>query len=486
VRKFHLTEAVGLLVTSANQPGRDLQMPGEPHYKPKDLRPYLGYDQRVGWQIIVEWAWLRALAHHKIIPPQYTVMLTSELLAVLLAEITTTKVTALERQDGVGHDIIALLMLMRELLPNQLHPFLHWGLTSYDTISCAYALAARQTFKCVFEPKCQEVDELWRQRIGETAEKLQIGRTHLQHGLPITIGAWLTPLHRRFINTVKKAGEAVKEIHGKFSGAQGTNNALKVLAQGVPLEKTALAYLDLPEAEPATQLPLPEGMARFYSEITFISAALAGLGEDVRHLQSSDIEEIGSEGSTSSTMSHKTSNPIAAENQAGMHKSVRCEYYKVLETMNSDLQRDLRYSNVMRGYPAVMVFTYQQLLTVMRVFKSFRVNEQRCQENFWRNGKLVVAELLHLTLQIAGYPDARKFVNDKIVPLARGTGSTLDVAMDTYLGSSEDVRLLRMWTETSPKIKHILAHPEEYLGDSVSIAQAETTWALDPMRKHVL
>jgi adenylosuccinate lyase len=471
---FDLKGAIDLLVKSAALPGRDLQMTGEPQYRPNDLKPYLGYDQRVGWQIIAEWAWLYSLAYHNVFPSSNLELLTPELLETLFSKITTTKVTELERQPEVGHDIIALLMLMREILPKELHPSLHWGLTSYDPISSAYAIAIRETFKRVFYPKCKEIDLLWRQRIALTADILQIGRTHLQHGLPITVGAWLTTLHRRFVNTVRAAHAASKNIPGKFSGAQGNSNALKVMVPDMPLEKFALELLELPEREPTTQIPLPEGTARFYFEIALISTVLAGFGEDVRHLQSSDIGEITSSSSTSSTMSHKESNPVAAENAAGMYVGTRCDFYKVLETMNSDLQRDLRYSNVMRGYAGVMVSAYQELLTTHRVLKSFAVNEKRCQENFWRSGKLVVAELLHLALQKAGYPDAHTLVNKKIVPRARETGCNLEEAMNAYSNSSNDLDLQKIWLAEIPdRVLYFLVHPEEYLGDAVQTARAE-------------
>jgi adenylosuccinate lyase len=467
---FSVNQAVDLLVAASLRPGRNLQMPGDPHYQPKDLRPYLGYDQRVGWQILAEWGWFHALARTGVMPAEHGDLLTPELLSTLLL-ITTTEVTELERKPEVGHDVLALLMLMRERLPAELHPWLHWGATSYDAISTAFALQAKHTFHRVFYPKCREVDALWVEQIERHADTLQIGRTHLQDALPVTVGFWLSPLHRRFVKNVRRAGIAANEVLGKWSGATGTANALRIFAPGAGLEESLMEILELPPPDLATQIPLPEELERFYHEITLVSAALANLGEDVRHLQSSAIGEVTSASSTSSTMSHKTANPIAAENLAGMHVSVRAEFAKVLETLGSDLQRDLRYSNVMRGYGAVIVFAYQQLMTAHRLFRSFGVDVERCKENFWRNGKLVVAELLHLYLQGAGYPDAHAFVNKKVVPHARKAGCSLaDVVSEL---ARNDQKLALIWGQAPESIWFLLQHADQYRGRSVEIARVE-------------
>lgn len=471
MKQFSIQEAVDLLVAAATEPGRNLFMPGHGKYQPKDLRPYLGYDQEVGWQIIAEWGWLHSLAINEKMPSASAELLTNELLGSLLRNITSTQVAELERK--VGHDIRALVLLMQEHLPEPLRRWVHWCQTSYDPISSGYAIQAKQTFDRVFYPKCQKISAMWREHIDKYAGTLQMGRTHLQDASPITAGAWLAVLHHRFANNARRARISAGEIHGKFSGAVGLRNVLTALAKELPLEETVLRILGLPSPEIATQIPLPEGLERYYHDLTLISAGLANFGEDVRHLQSSAIEEVRSASSTSSTMSHKTANPVTAENMAGMHVSVRTAYLAVLETVNSDMQRDLRYSNVMRSYPEVTVFTYQQLLTAERLLASFAVDGEKCEMNFWKNGRFVVAELLHLALQEQGYAGAHELLNQVIVPMARAVRKDLVDTMDEYVAeeSHEDVRMF--WDQVSEETRHLIAHPERYLGEAVKAARAE-------------
>lgn len=165
---------------------RNLFMPGDSRYQPSPLRPLLGYDMWAGFLIIVEWFWLLTLAQMKVMPPAARDLLKPELLKELLDKITTTAQDKLERQTK--HDILALLALMREILPPELHRWLHFTSTSYDIINTAYALQIRLMFEKAFWPSLQTLDISWRHKIRIYAQTLMVGRTHLQHALPITAG----------------------------------------------------------------------------------------------------------------------------------------------------------------------------------------------------------------------------------------------------------------------------------------------------------
>lgn len=468
-------QAVDMLVKAAYPKSgkpKNLQMPGDPHYQPDELRPYLGYDMRVSWQILVAWFWMVDLAITGVMPKSTARLLTGKLLKTMLVEITTTRVTALERKK-TKHDILALLELMRSYMPVQLHRYLHLGLTSYDLISTAYAVQFKQTFLFVFYPKACQVDEQWRTHIRKYAKTLQMARTHLQDALPITAGFWLSGRHSRFVSSMKIARLFAGDMPGKFSGAVGAKAAILTLSGGKDLEAEALKLLELPSPRISTQITPAEPMERFFHELKLISGVLAQLGEDVRHLQASAVGEVISASSTSSTMSHKGANPVAAENVAGMYRSVLAQFVAVMMNQQSDLGRDLRDSNVMRSYGAVLVFIYQQLKTVDRLLKTFKVDEKRCVKNFWLSGKLVTAELLHLSLQRAGYQDAHTFVNKFIVPLARESGNDLATEMDDYVSSVKDEQIREIWHNIPEDVYNILGNSNRYIGQAIKVAKNE-------------
>lgn len=467
----NLRNAVNMLEEAADQQRRNLQMPGDGRYQPKGLKAYLGYDQWAAWLIIVEWFWMKTLAAIGAMPKEDTALLTDDRLRELLFAITTTDQDAKEKETK--HDILALLALMREHLPKELHRWLHFCATSYDIINTAYALQLKIVFEQAFMSELKTLDELWCDKIKENVAILQPGRTHLQTALPVTTGFWLANLHNRFVGSARKAEELAGEIPGKFSGAVGTSASQRALIESKEGEKVLMEMLELPAAEISTQITPPEGMARFYHELVLLSGALANLGEDTRILQSSQFGEIISDSSSSSAMSHKQANPIAAENVSGMHMTVIAEFMKVSMTLVSDLQRDLRWSNVMRSYSAIAVYVFQQILTAERLLKSMKVNEKRCRENFNQQGKLVVAELLHLFLQREGLPEAHHFVNKEIVPRANESGDNLYEVMEKYVGDYTPITE-EMWIHLKHSdIVKYLTGPERYLGDAIEISQRE-------------
>ena len=468
--------AVDLLISAATQKGRNLKMSGEPHYEQAALRPYLGYDQRAGWLVLAEWYWLSTLAFLRVIPAEDARLLTKELLEKILFSIRTTQVTKVERAI-TNHDILALLREMRKVLPRPLWRWLHLGLTSYDIICTAYALQAIKVFERVFRPKAKSIDQIWRDKVAAYAAPPQCGRTHLQVALPVTPGFWLSAIHSRFVENMSKMHELVYELSGKFSGAVGTSAAIERIRERFALtedpESVALALLELPNPKIGTQIVRPEDFARFYHEAVLVSGSLAQLGVDTRHLQMTEVGEVNTVGSTSSTMSHKTSNPVAAEQLEGMHVTVRAEFIKVMETLNSTLQRDLVSSSVMRSYNAVLVFLYQQFSTAERLLKSLEVDEKRCQANLETYARLSTSELLHLSLQMEGFEGAHGFVNKKLVPKARESGRNLRAEMDHYVLRSRSVKLRSAWAAVPEGDKDIIAHPERYIGRAPDFAWRE-------------
>ncbi len=463
--------AIAMLKEVAAKQARNLYMPGDGRYQPEELKAFLGYDQWASWLIIVEWFWMKTLAAIGVMPKEDAALLTEERLRTLLYAITTTQQDAKEKDTK--HDILALLALMREHLPVELHRWLHYCATSYDIINTAYALQLKVVFESVFMPKLHVLDDLWRAKIAENAAVLQPGRTHLQTALPVTVGLWLANLHNRFVSCARKAEQLANEIPGKFSGAVGTSASQRALIKSKNGEGVLMEMLGIPAAEISTQITPPEGMARFYYELVLLSGALANVGEDARILQSSQFGEIISDSSSSSAMSHKRSNPIAAENDAGMHVSVIAEDMKVTMTLVSDLQRDLRWSNVMRSYSAVAVYAYQQILTTQRLLNSLHVDVEKCRKNFEEQGNVVVAELLHLFLQKEGLPEAHHFVNQEIVPEAMVSGDHLYAVMENHFGDGTPITE-EMWTNLRDSdIVSYLTSPDTYIGDAVIIAQRE-------------
>jgi adenylosuccinate lyase len=255
----------------------------------------------------------------------------------------------------------------------------------------------------------------------------------------------------------------------------GTSASQRVLLHNKNNEEELMKMLGLPRAEVTTQITPPEETSRFYNELVHISGALSNLGDDIRILQMPEIGEVKSVSSSSSAMPNKDSNPIAAEQDAGMNVTVIAEFMKIPMTLTSNLYRDLRFSNVMRSYSSVAVYMYQQMQTTIRLLKSLQIMKEKCLENFNQNKYVLVAELLHLALQREGVPESHKLINEQIVPIAKRSGKNLCQVMDDYLHEHPNPLINGIWKHTHrfDEVKVYLRSPEYYLGDAVKIARRE-------------
>jgi adenylosuccinate lyase len=400
-----------------------------------------------------------------------------------LLEITTTEVDRLERQV-TKHDVRAFNELFAQRLPehaSQLVPWVHFGATSFDKRDTATALMFKTAHREVVSPSAKRL-------IGQLAEfaenhlnTLQIGRTHGQHAIPITVGFWVATILYRLLSCAHGMDERASEICGKFSGAVGAYNAQALFGLTAPDDKESfewqvLSRLGLHPASISTQIVPPETLARYLHEVVLFSGALAQFGEDCRQLMRTEIGEIAETTaagqSGSSTMFHKQ-NPITFENICGLHRMVVNEYQHVIGNLVSEHQRDLTGSSISRQYPAVVVLMQQQLEAAIRVSSRLVVSKQALGRNFAMKSHVIMAEAAQLALKQAGFPgDIHEFVTNRLVNNATSANP---------LGALMSELLTREYPEIIRKIpKSVLlgiAHPEEYLGYSAETAFSIISYA---------
>lgn len=461
------------------------RVPGNERYQPKKLKRTLGYDHLYEYFVEVELAWLRALARWGIIPAAVMATLTPKLEARLLA-ITTTEVDVVERRE-TNHDIRALVLVMKRRMGNRrLAKYLHLGLTSYDVIDTGRALMYKRAY-AVLREQLVETMRLLQALIKQHATTVQIGRTHLQHALPITIGFWLATIQARLLHNLQEMDRTAANLTGKISGAVGAHHSEAVLLhgmdklneQGQTLEEEVLASLGLKPGLISTQILLPEPLAEFLFAVTLATQTIGQLGEDLRHLMSTEIGEVAktkAPGETgSSAMPFKT-NPIEPENEAGTGKKTHHAMALVLDTMISDLQRDLRASCLMRDFPVILVDLALQLQMLVDRGQLARlaIRRDRCLINLCMTSHLIGAEPAYVALQLAGYPDAHLLMNDVIVPRVitsstNGHGNII-AQLELYCEEMNDTALAAAMDRVPEAIWELVDHPELYVGQAPALA----------------
>ena len=461
-----------------NTVNKNLILPGNPRYQPKEMTPIFGYDNLYKKVAEVEIAALKTLGEIGVIPREEMETLTESVIEEILA-ISTTEVDKIEREI-THHDIRAWVRKAQDILDKKLVKWVHIPLTSYDVIDTGRILQFKEAYQTALKPSIKKVVMILSRLTANFSDQIQIGRTHGQHALPITVGFWLATILNRFVYNWEQIDLHCNNLSGKISGAVGAHNAQIGLGftnifGDKNFEERLLTKLNLKPAKISTQILPPEPLASFLFSCTMMSATLAQFGRDSRHLMRNEIAEVaesfekGQVGS--STMAHKR-NPFKFENLEGMWLRTKNEFGKVLDTLISEHQRDLVGSSVARDFPIILINLQEQLNTLLKENKDgiaflerIVVDREACQNNFEKNSHLILAEPLYIALQMAGYEDdAHELVNRKLVPIAKQENISL---IEVLIREAENDINLQTTIENIPReLQELLKRPDRYIGDA--------------------
>lgn len=465
---------------------RNLTLPGSLRYQPRQLKKIFGYDNTYDTVGEVEIATLRTMGEIGAIPAEEVNQVSDSLMQTMLHEITGTEVDEIER-TVTRHDIRAWVRRATTFLQanglGHVARWLHVPLTSYDPLHTGRILQYVRAWQNALKPASKEVILLFADKTEQFAELLQVGRTHGQHALPITVGFWLATILQRLCYNTIQIDNRSRELVGKISGAVGAYNAQRGLGisqrcGATRFEVRVLNKLGLQPAPISTQILPPEPLAYFLHAACMLSASIGQFGRDCRHLMRSEIAEVQEEYEEdqdgSSTMGHKR-NPKTFEQTEGMWIKTKNEYGKVFDTLISEHQRDLIGSSVERDFPIILVNLQHQLNTLCRpnekgvpFLRTMTINEQACHRNFAQNRHVLLSEPLYIALIIGGYQhDAHKLVNKVLTNRALKSGKLLIeecLAMENE--SAQGAAAAQAIKNLPDEIQTLLHQPETYVGDA--------------------
>jgi adenylosuccinate lyase len=472
-----------------------LFLPGNPRYQPAELKPYFGYDNLYCEVARVELATLDTLHEIGVIPAHEYGLIQPATIDQILA-ISTTDVDKIERITK--HDIRAWVQLAQQIIGETLARYVHVPLTSYDPLDTGRILQFIKAYQYAIRPAIAQVVSIFAEITRKFARQLQIGRTHGQHALPITVGFWLATILSRLVYNWEKLEKHADSLVGKITGAVGACNAqvglgFKGRCGKLSFEQRVLEKVGIKPARISTQILPPEPLAYFLFSSVMLSATLGQLGRDCRHLMRSEIGEIGEPFDPnqvgSSTMAQKR-NPITFENLEGTWIKTKNEFGKVLDTLISEHQRDLVGSCVARDFPTILVNLQMQLNTLLKKDKEtqtpflerMQINPQACQRNFEMGSNVVLAEPLYIALQLAGYRgDGHHLVNHTAVPLALKKNILLVTALEEI--ASEDPELQEIVNAIPGEMIELFHNPQNYIGEAPQKANQIADYADEVLDK---
>lgn len=417
----------------------DLFSPTDYRYSVDDLRPYLSEEAYIRYKLKVECALAKVICKSKQIARE-----------IIKAADSITAEEVYKEEKRVRHDIRALVNCIRNKVSKKARPYVHLCATSYDIVDTANVLRYKDAAVKVILPDMVRLERIWIDLARRYKDILQIGRTHGQHAEPITFGFAIAQYVDRWGGRILKLREAVENLVGKFSGAVGAYNSSSLFFDNPEeFEKSVLAELGLKPANISTQIVPPEPIADFYHAVISGFGVLANFSDDMRHLQRSEIGEVGeffeSKQVGSSTMPHKR-NPINFENVKSMWKLFMPRMVTVYMDQISEHQRDLTNSCSQRYLPEILVGFTGSVRRLINICGRLQVDKENMQKNFRMSKDLIIAEPLYILLAAQGHPDAHECVRKLTM------GSLKDKSLKPYLD------------KFTPSQRKILKDPAKYIG----------------------
>ncbi len=240
------------------------------------------------------------------------------------------------------HDVVAFLENVKEDLGDE-GDYLHFGITSSDTIDTAMALALKRSAEIIIGD-LKELLITLKERAFEFKDTLMIGRSHGVHGEPITFGFVLALWYSEMKRNLKRMEDAKETVsYGKISGSMGTFANVPI-----EVEEYACKKLGLKPAPISNQVIQRDRYAHYLSALAIIAATVEKIATQIRHYQRTEVREAeeyfhkGQKGSSS--MPHKR-NPVLSENLCGLARLVRSNLVAALENVALWHERDISHSS---------------------------------------------------------------------------------------------------------------------------------------------
>jgi adenylosuccinate lyase len=384
----------------------------------EDLVPWISEEASVGSCVKAEIALVIA---HLSVRGQLTDALKSELNKAALA-VSPAEVYA--EEEKTRHNIRALVNVLKTKVPVELAPLVHLGATSVDILDTSLSYRMGGVTRVVVLPLLRKLELLLCGFAEKEAETPQVGRTHGQHAVPITLGFAIAEYVSRLGKSILEIERLSKQLKGKLAGAVGAYNATSMIVKDPEeLEKIYLAELGLEPSEHSTQLVEPEYLLRLLLEFNVAFGIIANLADDLRNLQRSEIGEVREGFSAdqvgSSTMPQKR-NPWNSEHVKSLWKAFMPRVTTFFMDQISEHQRDLSNSASQRF---IADYTAGFCLAVSRmtgVIEGLGADRERLSANLRGNAGIpggVLAEPAYILLAESGVSDAHEVIR-KITLLA--------------------------------------------------------------------
>jgi len=354
-----------------------------------------------------------------------------------------------EEEDKTHHNIRALVNVMKRRLPEEMSPYVHLGATSVDILDTASSLRYRDVTRRVFIPLLLKLEETLIELAEREAETPQVGRTHGQHAVPITVGFAFSEYVARLGKSIERIYTLAGSLRGKLSGAVGGYNAMGLIVEDpMSFESAVLGDLGIEASEYSNQIIEPEYLLRLLLEYNTAFGIVANLADDLRHLQRTELGELreffSSSQVGSSTMPHKR-NPWNSEHVKSLWKAFSPRVVSFYMDQISEHQRDLTNSASSRFVADYLAGFGAAVQRMLKVVKTLHIERETLKRNLTGNGDFILSEAAYILLSQAGETEAHEKVRTITLECERTGVSLLEKLKEEP----------KVWTAVQAQLKRV-------------------------------
>ena len=330
------------------------------------------------------------------------------------------KIKKIEKKTN--HDVKAVEYFIKDyfLKDKQLAKYIHlihFGLTSEDVNSLAYAIMVKTGIKIHIQ-KLQSLTKSLNSYSTRWKNISLLSRTHGQAASPSTLGKEIKVFSNRIKTTIKSLKLVTPQA--KFSGATGNYHTFLIANDKINWpnnNKKFLKTYDIQHNTHTTQIEPHDWIAETTQIMTRLNNICIDLCQDMWLYISNDIfslkvykNEVGS-----STMPHKV-NPIDFENAEGNFGiSNSLNDYFVNKLTKSRLQRDLSDSTVLRNIGLTFGYSQIALTSLINGMEKVKPNLSKINNELDDNWE-VLTEAVQTVMRYEGIDNAY----EQLKTLSRG------------------------------------------------------------------
>jgi 3-carboxy-cis,cis-muconate cycloisomerase len=290
--------------------------------------------------------------------------------------------------------------------------WVHWGSTSQDIIDTGLVLDLRAAIDALIADLNRAV-EGFTTLAGRHRRTPIVGRTWLQHALPMPLGLKLAG----YAAALGRARERLRRLRREalvlqFGGAVGTLAALN--DKGLDVSERLAALLDLPLPE-ASWHSHHDRLAEVASAFAILTGTCGKIARDVSLLMQTDVAEAFEPAAPgrggSSTLPHKR-NPTAAATALAAATIAPNLLATIVAAQVQEHERAVGgWQAEWQAFPALALVTSGALYAIVDLSQGLEVDSERMRVNLGATRGLIMAEAVAFALgNKIGHQDAQKIV----------------------------------------------------------------------------